>query len=127
MPFVTLYHWDLPDELDKRYGGFLNKDEFVADFANYARVVFAALGSRVKHWITFNEPFCSSILSYHMGVHAPGRTSDRTKSPVGDSTTEPWIVGHSILLAHATAVKIYREQFKPQYGGEIGITLNGKT
>ncbi|EHY52530.1 Beta-glucosidase 1B [Exophiala dermatitidis] len=125
VPFVTLYHWDLPDELDKRYGGFLNKDEFVADFANYARVVFAALGSRVKHWITFNEPFCSSILSYHMGVHAPGRTSDRTKSPVGDSTTEPWIVGHSILLAHATAVKIYREQFKPQYGGEIGITLNG--
>ncbi|KAL2406926.1 Beta-glucosidase 1B [Exophiala dermatitidis] len=125
VPFVTLYHWDLPDELDKRYGGFLNKDEFVADFANYARVVFAALGSRVKHWITFNEPFCSSILSYHMGVHAPGRTSDRTKSPVGDSTTEPWIVGHSILLAHATAVKIYREQFKPQYAGEIGITLNG--
>ncbi|KAJ4509704.1 hypothetical protein HRR83_006980 [Exophiala dermatitidis] len=125
VPFVTLYHWDLPDELDKRYGGFLNKDEFVADFANYARVVFAALGSRVKHWITFNEPFCSSILSYHMGVHAPGRTSDRTKSPAGDSTTEPWIVGHSILLAHATAVKIYREQFKPQYGGEIGITLNG--
>lgn len=125
VPFVTLYHWDLPDALYQRYGGFLDKDEFVADFANYARIMFDALGSKVKHWITFNEPFCSAILGYNIGVHAPGHTSDRTKSPVGDGSTEPWIVGHSILLAHATAVKIYRQEVKPRYGGEIGITLNG--
>ncbi|KAI1610636.1 beta-glucosidase [Exophiala viscosa] len=124
VPMVTLFHWDLPDELYKRYGGFMNKDEFVADFANYARVMFEAL-PKVKHWITFNEPFCSAVLGYSVGQFAPGHTSNRNKSPIGDSSTEPWIVGHNILIAHATAVKIYREEFKPNNGGEIGITLNG--
>jgi beta-glucosidase len=123
-PFVTLFHWDLPDELDKRYGGPLNKEEFVADFGHYARTVFEAI-PKVKHWITFNEPWCSAILGYNTGLFAPGHTSDRSKSEVGDSSTECWIVGHSLLLAHATAVKIYREEFKAKDGGEIGITLNG--
>ncbi|PVH73542.1 glycoside hydrolase family 1 protein [Cadophora sp. DSE1049] len=123
-PFVTLFHWDLPDALDTRYGGLLNKEEFVADFANYAKVLFEAI-PKVQHWITFNEPWCSSILGYNTGLFAPGHTSDRTKSPVGDSSRECWIVGHNFLLAHGTAVKIYREEFKPKNGGEIGITLNG--
>ncbi|KAJ5624916.1 hypothetical protein N7510_001225 [Penicillium lagena] len=125
MPMITLYHWDLPEELQKRYGGLLNKDEFVADYARYARVVFEAFGSKVKHWITFNEPWCSSVLGYNLGEHAPGRTSNRAKNPVGDGSTEPWIVGHNILVAHGTAVKIYRDEFKARDGGEIGITLNG--
>ncbi|KAK2799272.1 hypothetical protein FQN50_008548 [Emmonsiellopsis sp. PD_5] len=124
-PMITLLHWDLPDELHKRYGGYLNKAEFVADYANYARVVFKALSPKVKHWITFNEPWCSSILGYSTGLFAPGRTSDRTKSAEGDSSREPWIVGHSLLVAHGAAVKIYREEFKERDGGEIGITLNG--
>lgn len=124
-PFVTLFHWDLPDGLEKRYGGMLNKAEFVADFANYARVLFKAFGTRVKHWITFNEPLCSSVLGYNTGYFAPGRSSNRTKSPEGDSARECWIVGHNILVAHGTAVKIYREEFKARDGGEIGITLNG--
>ncbi|GIK04752.1 hypothetical protein Aspvir_008847 [Aspergillus viridinutans] len=124
-PLVTLFHWDLPDALDKRYGGLLNKEEFVADFANYARIMFNAFGSKVKYWITFNEPWCSSVLGFNVGQFAPGRTSDRTKSPVGDGSREPWIVGHNILVAHGAAVKIYREELKPRDGGEIGITLNG--
>ncbi|KAJ5091350.1 Beta-glucosidase 1B [Penicillium alfredii] len=124
-PMVTLFHWDLPKELQKRYGGFLNKEEFVADFAHYARVVLKAFGSKVKYWITFNEPWCSIILGCNTGSFAPGRTSDRTKNPVGDGSTEPWIVGHSLLVAHGAAVKIYREEFKVQDGGEICITLNG--
>jgi beta-glucosidase len=124
IPFVTLFHWDLPDELDKRYGGPLNKEEFTKDFGHYARTVFEAI-PKVKHWITFNEPWCSAILGYNTGLFAPGHTSDRKKSEVGDSSTECWIVGHSLLLAHGTAVKIYREEFKPKNGGEIGITLNG--
>jgi beta-glucosidase len=102
----------------------LNKAEFVADFGHYARTVFEAI-PKVKHWITFNEPWCSAILGYNTGLFAPGHTSDRSKSEVGDSSTECWIVGHSLLLAHATAVKIYREEFKAKDGGEIGITLNG--
>ena len=125
-PFVTLFHWDLPDGLEKRYGGFLNKNEFVADFTNYARVMFQAL-PKVKHWITFNEPFCSAVLAYNVGIFAPGRSSNRKLNEHGDSTTEPWIVGHSILIAHASAVKVYRDVFKPEHKGEIGITLNGKS
>jgi beta-glucosidase len=124
-PMITLFHWDLPDELHKRYGGFLNKEEYVKDFENYARVCFEAFGSKVKYWITYNEPWCSSILGYSTGLFAPGRTSDRSKSAEGDSSTEPWIVGHSILIAHGAAVKAYRDDFKARDGGQIGITLNG--
>lgn len=124
VPMVTLYHWDLPDELDKRYGGLLNKEEWTEDYAHYARVMFTAL-PKVKYWITFNEPWCSSVLGYNNGQFAPGRTSDRSKSAVGDSSRECWIVGHNHLIAHGKAVKIYREEFKPKNGGQIGITLNG--
>ena len=124
-PMVTLFHWDLPANLDKRYGGLLNKKEFVADYAHFSRVVFEAMGSRVKHWVTFNEPWCSSILGHSTGLFAPGRTSDRSKSAEGDSSREPWIVGQNLLIAHGSAVKIYREEFKQRDGGEIGITLNG--
>ncbi|CAK5280819.1 unnamed protein product [Mycena citricolor] len=125
VPFVTLYHWDLPQNLHDRYGGWLNKDEIVKDYVNYARVCFEAFGDRVKHWLTMNEPWCISILGYGRGVFAPGRSSDRTRSPEGDSSTEPWIVGHSVIIAHAYAAKLYREEYKAVQGGQIGITLNG--
>jgi beta-glucosidase len=125
-PLVTLYHWDLPDNLDKRYGGLLNKDEFVKDFTNYAKVVFDALADRVKYWITFNEPWCIAVHGYHKGCFAPGRTSDRSVNEEGDGSREPWIVGHNVLLAHGSAVKLFRDVYKPEYGGTIAITLNGK-
>ena len=79
----------------------------------------------VKNWITFNEPWCSAILGYSVGQFAPGRTSNRERNDVGDSSTEPWIVGHNLLIAHGRAVKCYREEFKPTNGGEIAIVLNG--
>jgi beta-glucosidase len=72
-----------------------------------------------------NEPWCISILGYGRGVFAPGRSSDRARSPEGDSSTEPYIVGHSVILAHAYTTKLYREEFKADQGGVIGITLNG--
>lgn len=116
VPFVTLLHWDVPDELEKRYGGLLNRKEFPLDFERYARVVFQAL-PKVKHWATFNEPWCSSILGYNVGCFAPGHTAARD--------TEPWIAGHNLLVAHGRAVKLYRTEFKAQQRGEIGIVLNG--
>lgn len=125
-PMVTLFHWDLPEALDQRYGGLLNTEEFVADFEQYSRTIFKALGEKVKYWVTFNEPWCSSILGYNVGAFAPGRTSDRSKSAVGDSSTEPWLVGHNLLIAHGAAVKVYRKEFKPSQKGQIGITLNGE-
>ncbi|GAM84303.1 hypothetical protein ANO11243_022970 [Dothideomycetidae sp. 11243] len=124
-PIVTLYHWDLPADLDQRYGGLLNKEEVGLDFERYARVMFEALCGKVDKWVTLNEPWCSSILGYSLGVAAPGRMSNRDKSKVGDSSTEPWIVGHSLLLAHARAVKTFRKDFQPKHGGQIGIVLSG--
>lgn len=125
IPFITLYHWDLPQALHDRYGGWLNKDEIVQDYVRYAKVCFQAFGDRVKHWLTVNEPWCVSILGYGRGVFAPGRSSDRGRSPEGDSSTEPWIVGHSVILSHAYAVRLYHEEFRAAQGGQIGITLNG--
>jgi beta-glucosidase len=124
-PFVTLYHWDLPQELEDRYGGMLNQARYIPDFEHYARVCFAALGDRVKHWITYNEPGIVTTLAYAEGVHAPGRSSLPDRDDPGDSSTEPFIVGHTQLVSHAHAVKIYREEFKPTQQGVIGITLHG--
>lgn len=124
-PMVTLFHWDLPQALQDRYGGLLNQEEYVHDFVRYARLMFETLGDRVKFWITFNEPWCSAVLGYSVGVFAPGRSSTRARCQEGDSTTEPWRVGKTILVAHGAAVDAYRKDFKPQQGGQIGITLNG--
>ena len=126
IPMITLFHWDLPQTLMDRYGGMLDKEEFVADYVQYARVVFEELADRVKWWITFNEPWCSSVLGFNDGLFAPGRTSNRSKSAEGDSAREVWIAGFNIMLAHAAAVKMFREEFKPKFGGQIAITLNGK-
>ncbi|OBZ77023.1 Beta-glucosidase 1B [Grifola frondosa] len=124
IPFVTLYHWDLPLTLYERYGGWLNK-EIVQDYVRYTKVCFERFGDRVKYWLTMNEPWCISVLGHGRGVFAPGRSSDRTRSPEGDSSTEPWIAGHHVILSHAYAVKLYREEFQTRQGGQIGITLNG--
>lgn len=123
-PMATLFHWDLPQALHERYGGMLDKDSFGRDFEHYARVCFESL-PKIKYWITLNEPWCSSVLGYNTGLFAPGRCSDREKSPEGDSARECWIVGHNLLIAHARAVKVYREEFKAKDGGQIGVTLNG--
>jgi beta-glucosidase len=72
-PFVTLYHWDLPQTLEDA-GGWPNRD--TADrFADYVDLVARALGDRVSDWILFNEPSAFTDLGYHEGTHAPGRTS----------------------------------------------------
>ncbi|MER5177048.1 GH1 family beta-glucosidase [Streptomyces sp. NPDC002896] len=71
-PAVTLYHWDLPQELEDA-GGWPER-ETAYRFAEYAAIVGEALGDRVEQWITLNEPWCSAFLGYSSGVHAPGRT-----------------------------------------------------
>ncbi|MEU9557103.1 GH1 family beta-glucosidase [Streptomyces fumanus] len=71
-PAITLYHWDLPQELEDA-GGWPERDTAYR-FAEYARIVGEALGDRVEQWITLNEPWCSAFLGYGSGVHAPGRT-----------------------------------------------------
>ncbi len=70
-PFATLYHWDLPLELERR-GGWLNRDT-AAHFADYAALCAQRLGDIVRDWIVLNEPFIFTMLGYGVGHHAPGR------------------------------------------------------
>ena len=112
-PYATLYHWDLPLNLQMAHDGWLNPG--IADyFVEYAEVCFRHFGDRVKNWITINEPWVVAILGYGQGVFAPGRTSK----------TEPYLVAHHELLAHAKAVKVYREKYQATQKGQIGISLN---
>ncbi|KAI5014680.1 hypothetical protein ZWY2020_056070 [Hordeum vulgare] len=123
-PFVTLFHWDSPQALEDKYGGFLNPN-IINDYKDYAEVCFREFGDRVKHWITFNEPWAFSVAGYAMGVLAPARCSpwELGKCSGGDSAREPYTVSHHQLLAHAAAVKLYRKKYKVVQKGEIGITL----
>ncbi|KAJ5862707.1 hypothetical protein N7455_006775 [Penicillium solitum] len=124
-PFLTLFHWDIPQALEDRYGGMLNQDAYTPDFVRYARVCFERFGDRVKHWITYNEPGVYTLAGYAAGVHAPGRSSFRERNAEGDSSTEPFTVAHTELVSHGHAVRLYREEFQPQQKGTIGITLHG--
>jgi beta-glucosidase len=72
-PFVTLYHWDLPQALEDA-GGWPNR-ETAARFADYVQLVAGALGDRVSDWMLFNEPSAFTDLGYLEGSHAPGRQS----------------------------------------------------
>ena len=108
-PYVTLYHWDLPQILEDQ-GGWPARD-IVDGFVEYADVVSSYLGDRVKNWITFNEPFVSALLGYHFGVHAPG-----VKDPHAGLRA-----AHHQLLAHGRTVPVIRQNSP---GAEVGITLN---
>lgn len=72
-PFVTLYHWDLPQALEDA-GGWPNRDT-ASRFADYAELVSRALGDRVSDWLLFNEPLTFTYEGYLDGTHAPGRNS----------------------------------------------------
>lgn len=119
-PIVTLYHWDVPQELYDRYGAFLNTKEFKADFERFAKLCFSRFGDRVKKWVTFNEPYIISIFGHHSGVLAPGHNSANGHN----SRTEPWRVGHTIILSHVAVVDLYAREFQPSQKGVISIVLN---
>ncbi|KAA8528129.1 hypothetical protein F0562_035620 [Nyssa sinensis] len=123
-PFVTLFHWDLPQALEDEYGGFLSP-RIVNDFRNYAELCFKRFGDRVKHWITLNEPYSYSWGGYATGVLAPGRCSawQQRNCTGGDSAIEPYLVTHHQLLAHSITVKLYKEKYQASQNGKIGITL----
>ena len=127
-PWVTLYHWDLPSALNDKSdkGGWLN-DGISDVFADYADFCFKTYGGKVKRWLTLNEPWTYTWLGYGAGVHAPGRcSSDECKriGGGGNTGTEPYIVAHNSILAHAKAVNVYRTKYQKEQGGEIGFTTN---
>ncbi|XP_024020700.1 beta-glucosidase 12-like [Morus notabilis] len=120
---VTLFHWDSPQVLEDEYGGFLSLN-IVNDYRDYVNFCFEEFGDRVKNWITFNEPNIFSSYGYDLGLHAPGRCSKYAGNcTAGNSAIEPYVVVHHILLAHATAVKLYREKYQVPQNGKIGINM----
>ena len=108
-PWVTLYHWDLPQALEDA-GGWPNRDT-AERFAEYAAIVHKELGDRVRFWTTLNEPWVSAMLGYHNGVHAPGR-----REPAAALASV-----HHLLLGHGLATSALRSQNR---SATVGITLN---
>ena len=108
-PWLTLYHWDLPQALEER-GGWTDR-ETAYRFVDYALSVHDVLGDRVDCWTTLNEPWCSAFLGYGNGQHAPGR-SDRSASVAA---------AHHLLLAHGMAAAELRSRAPD---ATIGISLN---
>jgi beta-glucosidase len=107
-PWITLYHWDLPQPLQDA-GGWPNRSTASA-FANYAAAVHDRFGDRVRHWTTMNEPWCAAFLGHAQGIHAPGLQDPQAAVAAA----------HHLLLGNGQAVQALRA------GGceQAGITLN---
>ena len=108
-PWLTLYHWDLPQALEDA-GGWTARDTAFR-FVDYALSVHDALGDRVPVWTTLNEPWCSAFLGYAGGQHAPGRREPGAAMRAA----------HHLLLAHGLAVSELRRR-DPALS--LGISLN---
>ncbi|WP_326560120.1 GH1 family beta-glucosidase [Micromonospora sp. NBC_01796] len=108
-PWVTLYHWDLPQPLQDA-GGWPLRDT-AERFADYAVLAHHALGDRVRYWTTLNEPWCSAFLGYGSGAHAPGLSDPEAAVQAG----------HHLMLGHGLAVRAIKEA-RPDH--DLGITLN---
>ncbi len=108
-PWPTLYHWDLPQALQDR-GGWQERATVDA-FTRYADAVGAALGDRVAHWITHNEPWVASFIGHLEGTHAPGIRDWRATLAAA----------HHLLLSHSRAVPVLRSRSP---GAQVGISLD---
>ena len=109
-PMLTLYHWDLPQQLQD--GGGWTVRSTAERFATYAEIVARCLGDRVRLWTTVNEPWCSAFLGYASGVHAPGIRDHRQSLQAV----------HHLLLAHGLAARVLRSTLPAS--AQISITLN---
>ena len=108
-PVATLYHWDLPAELEEAGGWPVRAT--AERFAEYARIVGEALGDRVHTFTTLNEPWCSAYLGYASGVHAPGRTE----------ASAALAAVHHLNLGHGLAGRVLRETAP---SAQLSLTLN---
>ncbi len=108
-PWLTLYHWDLPQALEDLGGWPVRETAY--RFAEYAVAMHEALGDRVHTWTTLNEPWCSAFLGYTAGIHAPGRRSG----------ADGLAAAHHLLLGHGLALDELRRR---DSDAQLGITLN---
>jgi beta-glucosidase len=109
-PMLTLYHWDLPQALEDR-GGWRSR-ETSERFAEYAGIVYEALGDSVRLWITLNEPWVAAWMGHGYGMHAPGHTDP----------AEALAATHHLLLGHGLALGAMRSAGAAE--NRFGITLN---
>jgi beta-glucosidase len=109
IPMPTLYHWELPQTLQDE-GGWPAR-RVVEPFVELADAVSRALGDRVSHWMTHNEPWCTSFLSHQIGVHAPG----------WQDWPAAFAAAHHVLLSHGLAAAQIRANVA---NAEVGIAIN---
>jgi beta-glucosidase len=110
LPYATLYHWDLPAELQRRAGGWLSRDT-AHHFADYARVIAQRLGDRIASFATHNEPWVTAVLGYEKGIFAPGLKSRRAA----------YQASHHVLVSHGLAAQAIRST---RTRADVGIVLN---
>jgi beta-glucosidase len=108
-PWITLYHWDLPQALHEEGGWPVRVS--VDWFARYTQVMTEHFGDRVKNWITINEPWVSSFVGYRDGIFAPGEQDFSTALRAA----------HHQLLSHGVATRIIREAVPD---ARVGIALD---
>ncbi|CAM4581952.1 unnamed protein product [Leuciscus chuanchicus] len=114
-PIVTLYHWDLPQVLQEKYGGWQNIS-MINYFNDFANLCFERYGDRVKYWITFNNPWSVAVEGYETGEHAPGLKLRGTGA---------YRAAHHIIKAHAKVWHTYDSQWRSKQKGMVGISLYG--
>ncbi|KAJ3683711.1 hypothetical protein LUZ60_013938 [Juncus effusus] len=122
---VMLYHLDLPQVLEDEYQGWLSP-QIIDDFTAYADVCFREFGDRVKYWTTLAEPNIIGTASYDSGTWPPCHCSKPFGSvncTVGNSTTEPYIAVHNLLLSHASVYNHYRTKYYAEQKGMVGINV----
>ncbi|XP_019131713.1 lactase-like a [Larimichthys crocea] len=112
-PIVTLYHWDLPQVLQEKYGGWQNAS-MVNYFNDFASLCFERFGNRVKYWITFNNPWSIAVEGFETGEHAPGLKLKGTGA---------YKAAHNIIKAHAKVWHTYDMKWRGKQKGLIGISL----
>ncbi|PKA57672.1 Beta-glucosidase 22 [Apostasia shenzhenica] len=123
-PHVSLHHLDLPLIYEQEYGSWLST-KIIDDFREYADLCFKEFGDRVTHWTTMGEPNIFSLASYDSGSFPPHRCSYPfgTHCRGGNSTVEPYIAAHHMILAHSAAVKLYRTKYQAVQKGKIGFNV----
>ncbi|XP_055011909.1 LOW QUALITY PROTEIN: lactase-like b [Boleophthalmus pectinirostris] len=115
-PIVTLYHWDLPQVLQEKYGGWQNIS-IINHFNDFANLCFEKFGNRVKYWITFNNPWSVAVEGYETGEHAPGLKLKGTGA---------YRAAHHIIKITAKClVHTYDAQWRQKQKGVVGISLSG--
>ncbi|KAH1058311.1 Hydroxyisourate hydrolase [Glycine soja] len=124
-PHATLHNFDLPQVLEDEYGGWTSRD-IIRDFTYYAEVCFREFGDRVLYWTTVNEPNVFALGGYDQGNSPPRRCSPpfcATNDTRGNSTYEPYLAVHHILLSHSSAARLYWRKYRDKQHGFVGISI----